>query len=60
VEVVAHHHDAVAGGDAADGDEADEGGDADVVDEQPGEGEAAHERERDVEHDLQASERLRK
>lgn len=48
MEVVRDHHDAVAGGDSADGDEADEGGDADVIDEQPGEGESTHECQWDV------------
>ena len=50
---MADHHDAVAGRHAAHGDEADDGGDADVVDEPPGQRETAHERERDVQHDLQ-------
>ena len=53
VKVMRNHHDAVARGDAAHGDETDERGDADVVDLEPRVDEAADERERDAEHDLQ-------
>ena len=52
VEVVRDHHDAVARGDTGDGDEADEGGDGDVVDELPRQREAAHECERDIQQHL--------
>ena len=48
MQVVADEHDAIARGDAGHGDEADERGDADVVQLEVGEDQPADERERDV------------
>jgi len=54
VEVMGNHHDAVPCRDPPDGNEAYQGGDGDVIDHAPCQGEAAHEREGDVQHDLQS------
>jgi hypothetical protein len=57
MQVVADEHDAVSSRDTGDGDEADEGGDADVVQLEVGEDEAADEGERDVAEHLEGEER---
>jgi len=54
VEVVGDHHDAVARGDAGEGDKADHRGDGDgAVGEEPDAEDGADEGERDVQHDLE-------
>ncbi len=53
VQVVRQQHDIVSRRHAAHRDEADEGGDADVVELPPGEGERTGQRQRDAEHDLE-------
>ena len=54
VEVVGDHHDAIARGDAGEGDEADHGGDRNgAVGEKPDAEDGADEGERDVQHDLE-------
>jgi hypothetical protein len=60
MEVMGEHHDAVPRRNAADGDESHESGNGDIVDLPPGENEAAHERERDIDQHLRGEHRTAK
>ena len=57
VQVVGNHHDAVSRSHATHGDEADKGGDADVVQLEIGENQPAHDCERDVDQHLKRERR---
>ena len=56
MEVVREEHDAIAGGDACDGDESHEGGDGDIIEFKVGEEESADEGERDITKHLDGKE----